>query len=254
MQYRSDKYGNKISILGYGCMRFPRTMGMIDKKETEREILAAFRKGVNYYDTAYIYPGSEAMLGEILQKHGIREKVYIATKLPHYLIRSREGMESLFQEQLKRLQTDYVDYYLMHMLTDLAAWERMEELGVKEWLQEKQKSGQIRQIGFSYHGNADMFCRYALVCVRLNSLCLFDFIDLVRPGGRVNEENPLSNGNALVFKIRELQIKRHFLLRPLRPFCVIPYKQGLTRHVKKGELHHYTHLSRYLIVPTPYIT
>ncbi len=159
MQYRLDKYGNKISILGFGCMRFPRTMGRIDKKETERQILAAFHHGVNYYDTAYIYPGSEAVLGEILEKHGVREKVYIATKLPHYLIRSREAMEELFQEQLKRLRTDHIDYYLMHMLTDTSAWERMKALGIQEWLEEKQKSGAIRQIGFSYHGNADMFCK-----------------------------------------------------------------------------------------------
>ncbi|MBE6008752.1 MAG: aldo/keto reductase [Lachnospiraceae bacterium] len=159
MQYRLDKYGNKISILGYGCMRFPRTMGIIDRKETEKQVIAAVRNGVNYFDTAYIYPGSEDMLGEIIEKHGIRDKVYIATKLPHYLIRNKETMENLFQEQLKRLRTDFIDYYLMHMLTDTATWKRMEELGIKEWLEEKRKSGAIRQIGFSYHGNSDMFCR-----------------------------------------------------------------------------------------------
>ena len=159
MNYRSDKYGNKISILGFGCMRFPRKLGLTDIKETEREIMTAYRAGVNYFDTAYIYPGSEAALGEILQKNGIRDKVYIATKLPHYLIKNVEGMEKLFQEELKRLRTDHVDYYLMHMLADTATWQRLKDIGIEQWLADKKKSGAIRQVGFSYHGNSDMFCQ-----------------------------------------------------------------------------------------------
>ena len=159
MKYRKDKYGNEISVLGFGCMRFRRSGGGIDMKEAEREILAAIDAGVNYFDTAYIYPGSEAALGEILSKNGVREKVSIATKLPHYLIKSREGMERLFNEQLKRLKTDYIDYYLMHMLTDAATWEKLKKLGILEFLEEKKRCGAIRQIGFSYHGNADMFCK-----------------------------------------------------------------------------------------------
>ena len=159
MNYRSDKYGNQISILGFGCMRFPRKLGLTDIKETEREILTSYRAGVNYFDTAYIYPGSEAALGEILQKNGIRDKVYIATKLPHYLIKNVEGMEKLFQEELKRLRTDHVDYYLMHMLADTATWQRLKDIGIEQWLADKKKSGAIRQVGFSYHGNSDMFCQ-----------------------------------------------------------------------------------------------
>ncbi|MBQ8358834.1 MAG: aldo/keto reductase [Oscillospiraceae bacterium] len=159
MQYRKDKYGNDISVLGFGCMRFRRSGGGIDMVEAEREILAAIDAGVNYFDTAYIYPGSEAAIGEIFAKNGVREKIKIATKLPHYLIKSREGMERLFNEQLKRLKTDYIDYYLMHMLTDVATWEKLKKLGVLEFLEEKKRSGAIRQIGFSYHGNSDMFCK-----------------------------------------------------------------------------------------------
>ena len=159
MNYRMDKHGNPISILGFGCMRFQQTMGKIDIAKAEQEILTAFHAGVNYYDTAYIYPGSEAALGEIFERNGIRDQVYIATKLPHYLIRSMEGMEKLFNEQLSRLRTDYVDYYLMHMLTDTATWAQLKELGIVEWLEEKKRSGAIRQVGFSYHGNADMFCQ-----------------------------------------------------------------------------------------------
>ncbi len=159
MNYRNDKYGNPLSILGFGCMRFHKKRGKFDFKKAEKEIMTAIRNGVNYFDTAYIYPGSEALIGEIFQRNNVRDKIHIATKLPHYLIKSREGLEKLFQEQLRRLRTDYVDYYLMHMLTDIEAWNRMIELGILEWIAEKKASGAIRQIGFSYHGNRDMFCK-----------------------------------------------------------------------------------------------
>ena len=159
MQYRTDKYGNQISALGFGCMRFPRKGGKIDMQETEREILHAIEAGVNYFDTAYIYPGSEAALGEILQKNGLRDKVNIATKLPHYLIRSRDALDKYFDEHLARLRTDHVDYYLMHMMNDTGTWEKLKAMGIEEWLEQKKASGAIRQIGFSYHGNSDMFCK-----------------------------------------------------------------------------------------------
>ena len=159
MKYRKDKYGNDISALGFGCMRFRRNGGGIIMAEAEQQLMAAIDAGVNYFDTAYIYPGSEAAVGEIFSKHQVREKVYIATKLPHYLIKSREGMERLFNEQLKRLKTDYIDYYLMHMLTDVQTWEKLKKLGILDFLEEKKQSGAIRQIGFSYHGNAAMFCK-----------------------------------------------------------------------------------------------
>ena len=159
MNYRLDKYGKKISILGFGCMRFQQSMGRIDLDEAEREIMEAYRSGVNYYDTAYVYTGSEAAIGEIFERNGIREKINIATKLPHYLIKSLDGMEKLFQEELRRLRTTYVDYYLMHMLNDVATWQRLKALGIEEWIAEKKRSGAIRQVGFSYHGNSENFCK-----------------------------------------------------------------------------------------------
>ena len=159
MQYRKDRYGNPISVLGYGCMRFTQTAGKIDIAKTEKELLEAFHGGVNYFDTAYIYPGSEAALGEILARNGIREQVNIATKLPHYLLKKPEDLDRCFSEELRRLKTDHVDYYLMHMLTDTKTWQRLEGLGIVQWLAEKKASGQIRQVGFSYHGNSDMFCK-----------------------------------------------------------------------------------------------
>ena len=159
MHYREDKYGNKLSILGFGCMRFQRKLGAIDYEKAERQIMLAIEKGVNYFDTAFIYPGSEALLGEVLERNHARDKVYIATKLPHYLIKSVKDMDRIFAEELRRLRTDHVDYYLMHMLTDAPTWKRMQDLGVDQWLQEKKACGAIRQVGFSYHGNSEMFCK-----------------------------------------------------------------------------------------------
>ncbi len=159
MQYRVDKKGTEISMLGYGCMRFSRKGSGIDIDKAEKEVMKAIEQGVNYFDTAYIYPGSEATLGTILERNNCREKVYIATKLPHYMIKSLEGIEKNFKEQLKRLKTDYIDYYLMHMLTDIGTWEKLKALGIENWIKEKLDSGQIRNIGFSYHGNTDMFLK-----------------------------------------------------------------------------------------------
>ncbi len=157
MQYRSDRKGTELSMLGYGCLRFTKKNGKIDLCKAEEEIMEAVRGGVNYFDTAYVYPGSEAALGEILKRNNCRKQVYIATKLPHYLIKSRAGLEKCFQEQLRRLRTDYVDYYLMHMLNDADTWEILKQKGVGDWIEEKLGLGQIRHIGFSYHGNSENF-------------------------------------------------------------------------------------------------
>lgn len=157
MQYRENP-GNKdqLSILGYGCLRYSKKGTTIDQEKAEREMAAAVEAGVNYFDTAYTYGGSEACLGKFLAK-GYRDKVKIATKLPHYYIKAEGDMERYFKEQLERLQTDHVEYYLMHMLNDIAAWERLTELGIQDWIAEKKQSGQIGNIGFSFHGGANQF-------------------------------------------------------------------------------------------------
>jgi predicted aldo/keto reductase-like oxidoreductase len=159
MQYRKDKHGEELSILGYGCMRFSRKGSGVDIDKTEQELLAAIRAGVNYLDTAYIYPGSEAALGEILERNGLRDQVRIATKLPQYLVKNRDSLDKYFDEELSRLRTDRVDYYLMHHLTDIAQWERLKTVGVLDWIAEKKAAGAIRNIGFSYHGNSDNFLK-----------------------------------------------------------------------------------------------
>ncbi|WP_024865817.1 aldo/keto reductase [Butyrivibrio sp. FCS014] len=157
MQYRDDRKGEKISILGYGCMRFTSSVRGIDIDKAEKEIMEAYNAGVNYFDTAYVYSGSEAALGEILERNKIRDKVNIATKLPQYLISNRAALDRYFDEELRRLRTDHVDYYLMHHMTAMNQWDKLLAVGIEEWIKEKKESGQIRNIGFSYHGNTDDF-------------------------------------------------------------------------------------------------
>ena len=159
MEYRKGPGGEPISALGFGCMRFTRRGGGIDLDKAESELRAAIDAGVNYLDTAYIYPGNETALGKIFSRTDLRDRVNLATKLPQYLIKSISAAERLLQEQLSRLQTDRIDCYLLHMLSDEASWEKLVRLGIEDWIAEKKASGQIRYIGFSYHGNTEMFLR-----------------------------------------------------------------------------------------------
>ena len=158
MEYRiNPKNNDKLSLLGFGCLRFQKKQGTIVMEEANRQIMNAIEHGVNYFDTAYVYGGSEEALGQVLFQNQCREKVYIATKLPHYFIKKQEDMERYFKEQCKRLKTDYIDYYLIHMLPDRGTFERLLKLGVFEWLEEKKEKGIIHNIGFSYHGNTSSF-------------------------------------------------------------------------------------------------
>ena len=152
MNYRvNPKNGDKLSVLGFGCMRFAKG------EEAERQIIYAIENGVNYFDTAYIYPGNETTLGRALE--GQRGNVKLATKLPPMSVKKTEDIERIFKTQLERLRTDYIDYYLIHMLSDVATWERLCALGIIDWIAEKKRSGEIINLGFSYHGGRDEFKR-----------------------------------------------------------------------------------------------
>jgi len=164
MNYRLDRYGNKISLLGFGCMRLPQTAGIINKAEAEKQIMAAYNAGVNYFDTAYIYPGSESAIGEIFEKNGIRKNINIATKLPHYLIKTKDGLDKLFNEELKRLRTDYIDYYLMHMLTDLQSWEKLKAIGIVEWIADNAMLQKVAEAINSKMKVGCTACGYCMPC------------------------------------------------------------------------------------------
>ena len=158
MEYRLDKKtGNKLSVLGMGCMRLPRGVTGIDMLRTELTILTAFERGINYFDTAYAYNGSEEALGEIVERNNLREHIYIASKLPHGKCKSIDDVERLFATSLERLRTDYLDYYLIHNIVTADQWKRLVELGIEDWIASKKASGQIRRIGFSFHGGITEF-------------------------------------------------------------------------------------------------
>ncbi|MDR1464976.1 MAG: aldo/keto reductase [Oscillospiraceae bacterium] len=148
MQYRTDpRSGNRLSVLGEGGMRLPK-----DYESAKRMMQTALDGGVNYIDTAYMYPGSEETFGRILADLGRRDEVYLATKLPLFLLRSGADFEKYFSRELERLRTDHIDYYLLHMLTDVPTLEKLRGWGLEDWILQKKASGQIRQFGFSFHG------------------------------------------------------------------------------------------------------
>jgi uncharacterized protein len=159
MLYRTvPKTGDKLSILGFGCMRFPSTRtGGVDEERAIRQIRHAIDAGVNYFDTAPLYHlgKSEQVLGKALAD-GYREKVRIATKLLHLSVFEREDMDRILDGQLKTLRTDYIDYYLLHSLAG-ASFSRMRELGALEFLDTAKKDGRIINAGFSFHGNLEAF-------------------------------------------------------------------------------------------------
>lgn len=156
MQYRTDtRSGRELSILGFGCMRFKSRMGAVDQKKADKLVRMAIDGGVNYFDTAYIY-GEEA-LGTALVD-GLRDRVYIADKLPLFLVRKPSDFERFFTRQLERLKTDHIDYYLCHMLQDSESWERLCSFGIEEWFSELKRSGRVGQIGFSSHAATANFC------------------------------------------------------------------------------------------------
>lgn len=161
MQYRLDpRTGNRLSALGLGCMRFPGAVpGKPDQRQAEAIIARAVERGINYLDTAYLYPGNEACVGVALEHLGLREQVFLATKLPHASCKRPGDFDRYFNEQLRRLRTDHIDYYLIHNVTGFAQWERLRELGIEEWIARQKAVGRIGAIGFSYHGSAGDFPR-----------------------------------------------------------------------------------------------
>lgn len=159
MQYRVDpRSGNKISALGLGCMRFPGyAVGRPDPVAAEAVISRAVERGINYLDTAYLYPGNEELVGATLERLGLGERVLVATKLPHASCVGEGDFDRFFEEELRRLRRDHVDYYLMHNVTSPAQWERLCSIGIEGWLDRQRSNGRIREVGFSFHGSEGDF-------------------------------------------------------------------------------------------------
>lgn len=147
----------KVSALGFGCMRFPVIGGKIDEPQATRMIHRAIDLGVNYFDTAWGYHDgeSEPFVGRALQK-GWREKVFLATKLPPWLVRAHSDCDKYLNDQLKRLKTDRIDFYLMHALGK-SSWEKLLKLDVISFIDKALKDGRIRYVGFSFHDEGENF-------------------------------------------------------------------------------------------------
>ncbi len=152
------KTGEKVSALGFGCMRLPtRDDQSIDVDEATRMLRFAIDNGVDYVDTAWGYHNgqSEPFVGSALQD-GYRDKVNLASKLPSWLIKSREDMDYYLNEQLRRLRTDVIDFYLIHAL-NRRYWKNLKEHDIFEFMDSALASGRIRHIGFSFHDTLDVF-------------------------------------------------------------------------------------------------
>ncbi|MGF7143538.1 hypothetical protein HNQ56_001965 [Anaerotaenia torta] len=159
MEFRKmDKLGVETSLLGFGCMRFPKNEdGSIDEARSEKMMDYAYRNGVNYFDTAYAYHegNSEIFTGKALEKYD-RESYYLATKLPCWKVKKTEDVMALFEEQLTKLNKDYIDFYLLHSL-GREGFDKMVSLGVLEIVDRLKAEGRIRYLGFSFHDDYEAF-------------------------------------------------------------------------------------------------
>ena len=171
---KMDKLGIETSLLGYGCMRFPTTAdGKIDRVESAKLLKKAMDAGVNYYDTAYPYHNgeSEPFVGEFLKDYP-RDSFYLATKLPVWDVNTVADAERIFAHQLERLQTDYIDFYLMHAMNK-ERWDKMLALGVVDYLENLKAEGKIRYLGFSFHDDYEVF--EEILCYRDWDFCQIQF-------------------------------------------------------------------------------
>lgn len=202
MKYRSfGPTGANVSILGYGCMRFPVIDGDINKinePEASRMLRKAIDGGLNYVDTAWPYHGgnSEAFVGRAL-RDGYREKVYLATKLPSWLIEKESDMDEYLDKQLAFLQTGYIDFYLVHSL-NRAYWDRLQKHKVFEFLERALASGKIRHAGFSFHDEIDLFKEIADAYPWSFCQIQFNYLDEAYQAGKEGLEYAAEKGMGIV--------------------------------------------------------
>ena len=163
-----------LPLLGFGAMRLPQKDGAIDRPAAEAMIACAFEHGCNYFDTAYVYPGSEEFLGNVLSKYP-RESYYLTSKMPIHDLKSEADLERIFTEQLRRTKAGYFDFYFMHWL-NARHWQMAQEFHVWDFLEKQKAEGRIRRIGFSFHDEPELLEKIAsaypweLVQIQLNYL------------------------------------------------------------------------------------
>ncbi|MEN6452092.1 MAG: aldo/keto reductase, partial [Thermoguttaceae bacterium] len=198
MKYRRMPNGDELSILGFGCMRLPVKERKIDEPRAIEQIRYAVDQGVNYLDTAWPYHGgeSETLLAKVLGD-GYRGRVKLATKLPSWMIKTREDMDRYLAAQLARLQADHIDYYLLHSL-DGASWDKLLRLGVLEFLDQAKGDGRITNAGFSFHGLLADFKRivdaYVWTCCQIQ----YNYLDENSQAGTEGLEYAASKGLGVI--------------------------------------------------------
>jgi len=192
---KNPKNGDMLSLLGFGCMRLPTRGLKINDREAAEVLLRAVDLGVNYLDTAYFYHNgdSEAFLGRVLTPER-RDKLYIADKLPPFMVKKPQDMDKIFGVQRARLKTDRIDYYMMHMLQDMATWDRMKSLGIEKWIDGRKAAGDIVNFGFSYHGGREQF--KSLIDAYPWDFCQiqYNYLDVNNQAGRAGLEYAQSKG------------------------------------------------------------
>jgi predicted aldo/keto reductase-like oxidoreductase len=207
MLYRqAGKTGQKLSILGFGCMRLPIIGGkthLIDEAKAQAMVDYAIRNGVNYFDTAYMYHSevpfqagmSEVFLGQALKRE--RGNIHLATKLPSWLVASRADMDRFLDQQLERLQTDQIDFYLVHGVSG-EMWKKMSQLGITGFLDAALADGRIKHAGFSFHDDAPAF--KPIVDAYDWSFCQiqYNFMDEDYQAGRAGLEYAASKGLGVI--------------------------------------------------------
>lgn len=151
------KLGIKTKLLGFGCMRFPTINGEIDEIKAEEMIDTAYKAGVNYFDTAYVYHNgkSESFIGKVLAKYP-RDTYYIATKLPVWNLKEKEDVKKVIDEQFARLDKEVIDFYLLHSMQK-KAWDKAVEFEALKVIEEYRKAGKIKYVGFSFHDSYEVF-------------------------------------------------------------------------------------------------
>jgi predicted aldo/keto reductase-like oxidoreductase len=192
MQYRKiEKTGEELSVLGFGAMRLPTKNGRPDEKRATEQIRYAIDHGVNFIDTAIAYM-NEPLVGRILGD-GYREKVKLATKIPPWKVKNPEELEKVFQIQLENFNTDHIDYYMLHGLT-APGWEKMLKFGALEFLDKLKSQGKIKNAGFSFHGDKDLFKEIVEVYDWDFCLIQYNYLDEENQAGKEGLEYAAAKG------------------------------------------------------------